>query len=108
MLVVGKIKKNMFSCPNCKKKLPFKKTLNVVPNVSFRCPNCNVFIIPTNAISFAWGASIGFCFTVIPAKLYLSYFDDIIGALLVGLTIGSLSFGGVCFYIYYKTLFKIE
>ena len=92
-----------FTCPNCKRKLPFKYVLKIANNHEFKCPKCSAVLKPRSTKSWAWGAVIGFLSVVIPAQLYLMVDDNIVVAILIGLMLGSTSVFLIALLVYRNT-----
>ena len=92
-----------FTCPNCKRKLPFKYVLKIANNHEFKCPKCETVLKPRPTKSWAWGAVMGFLSVVIPAQLYLMVDDNIVVAMLIGLMLGSTSVFFIALFVYSNT-----
>jgi len=95
--------KEKFSCPNCGIRLPFSYVFKIKNDHVFACPCCKQGLKPLKTKSWNWGFAIGFLVVVIPTKLYLSFRDDIVGALAIGAFTGLLSVLAIGLYLYAST-----
>lgn len=58
---------------------------------------------PKTTKTWTWGSIIGFLSVVLPAQLILYITDNIVMAMLIGITTGSISVFSVALYVYNKT-----
>ncbi|WAC13158.1 hypothetical protein [Dyadobacter pollutisoli] len=103
------MKKETFTCPACKNDLGFKNLIKIADGHDFKCPHCGTFLRPQQSKTWRWGFLIGSISAVVPAKIYLEYFqDNIFVALMIGAICGATAIMGICVYVYRTTVFSIK
>lgn len=99
-----------FSCPCCKRKLPFRYTLSmyIAKGEPFPCPHCEAIIvsekiaIPPN-IAFPLGATIGFIFI---SLFYISGNRSVSTYISYAIILFLATIFTACIYTYHKTTFR--
>ena len=99
-------KKESFTCPHCKEKLPFRMLLIVKNDHTFKCPLCGEALVPHKTKSFTWGYIIGFLSFALPQQVVFYLHQDIILAFLIGFLHAVTAFGLVSLYFYFNTKFS--
>lgn len=101
--------KKVFICPSCKHNLGFKNVIKIADDHDFKCPYCGTLLTPKQSKTWRWGFLIGLISVVVPAKIYLEYFqDNIFVALLIAATCGATAIMGICVYVYLTTTFNVK
>jgi DNA-directed RNA polymerase subunit RPC12/RpoP len=103
------MKKTPFTCPACKNVLGFKNVIKIADGRDFKCPHCGSMLTPKLSKTWRWGFLIGSISVVVPAKIYLAYFqDNIFVALLIGAAFGAAAVLGICVYVFKHTIFHLK